>query len=166
MVPKASLGYASTVKCSSTLREPQWSFFCDVINQWVVDQPCHIFHLYQQSTLSQLFIAVLIIKSECLTHAVIGPIILTVQIGILFLPGSKKLGQDHSWHSGWMSESKTSDPSSSLGYIFSDVYFSHYMERTFNNRQQKQSVSFGWAVVRNLRITPEGPRSSPTKNIL
>ena len=100
MVPKASLGYASTLKSSPALREPQWSQFCDVSNQYVRYQHCHIFPFYQQSTLSKLFIAVLIIKSECLTHAVIGPIILTAQIGMAFLAGSMNFEQDHSWQSG------------------------------------------------------------------
>ena len=72
MVPKASVGYASTLKCPSTLREPQWSFFCDVSNQCERYQHWHIFHFYQQSSLSKLFIAILIIKCECLTRAVIG----------------------------------------------------------------------------------------------
>ena len=122
-MPEASLGYASTLKCSSTLREPQWSHFCDVSNQCVRYQHCYIFHFYQQSTLSKHFIAFLIINSECLTHAVTSPI---KQIdNMLFLAGSKKLGQVQSWRSGWIPESKTSDPSSSLGNIFSDVYFGH-----------------------------------------
>ena len=92
MVRKASVGYASTLKCSSTLREPQWSHFCDVINQCERYQHCHIFHFYQQSTLFKLLVAFLIIKSECLTHAVISPLILAAQIDMLLLAGSKKHG--------------------------------------------------------------------------
>ena len=60
-------------------------------------------------------------------------IMLTAQIDILFLAGSNKLGQEQSWHGGWIPESKTSDP------------------------------SFGCAVVKNLGITPEVARSSPTQ---
>ena len=128
MVHEASLGYASTLKSSPALREPQWSQFCDVSNQCVSYQHCHIFHFCQQSTLSKKCIPFLIIKSECSTHAVIWRITqqttyIITQIDMLFLAGSKKLGQWQSLQSGWMPGSKTSDPSSSLGCFFFQIFF-------------------------------------------
>ena len=134
MVSKASVGYASTLKFLSVFRDRTCPENCDVGNQYApipssaISLPADCQHVITVNGTAlphiELLSTIYVVKtfhrfpyhqSTCSSfanhidwtnwHAVISS-------------GSKKLRQDPYWQSGWMPESKTSDPSSSLGHVF------------------------------------------------